>query len=99
MYYCGDISSLVTLAKHARTIIKSIDPSAMILSPSATNEFGVPYMSSFLAAGGATAIDIVAFHGYRNQKAEDILALVDHYKAAMAANKGPKSPLVGHRSK
>ena len=93
MYYCGDISTLVTLAKHARTIIKSIDPSAMILSPSATNEFGVPYMSSFLAAGGATAIDIVAFHGYRNQKAEDILALVDHYKAAMAANKVQNLPL------
>jgi hypothetical protein len=93
MYYCGDIPTLVQLAQHAQRVIKSIDPTAMILSPSATNEYGVPYLSSFLAQGGGSAIDIVAFHGYRTQKAEDIIPLVSHYKAAMAKNGVSKLPL------
>lgn len=93
MYYCGDIPTLVQLAKHAQKVIKSIDPSAMILSPAVTNDWGVPFLSSFLAQGGASAIDIVAFHGYRSQKAEDILPMIAHYRSAMAANGVSKLPL------
>lgn len=50
-------------------------------------------MNSFLSQGGASAIDIVAFHGYRNQKAEDIVSLVYHYKKMMADNGVSKLPL------
>lgn len=85
-YYCGDIPSMVLLAKHARQVIKSVDPSALILSPSGTNVTGPDWLSSFLAQGGSGTFDIVAFHGYRTQKAEDILPLVAKYKAVMKAN-------------
>lgn len=86
MYYCGDMPTMVLLAKHAQRIIKGIDPSALILSPSATNAGGPDWLASFLAQGGSSAIDIVAFHGYRTQKAEDILPLIAKYKAVMKAN-------------
>jgi hypothetical protein len=86
IYYCGDIPTMVLLAKHAKQVIKSIDPSAQILSPAATTFEGPEWLSSFLAQGGSTAIDIVAFHGYRTQKAEDILPLIAKYKAVMKAN-------------
>ena len=85
MYYCGDIPTMVLLANHARRIIKGIDPSALILSPASTNAGGPDWLSSFLAQGGSAAIDIVAFHGYRTQKAEDIIPLIAKYKAVMKA--------------
>src|SRR5580692_9279193 len=56
-YYCGDIPTMVLMAKHARQVIKSIDPSAVILSPSATSGAGPDWLASFLAQGGSTAID------------------------------------------
>ena len=85
-YYCGDIPTMVLMAKHARQVIKSIDPSAVILSPSATSGAGPDWLASFLAQGGSTAIDIVAFHGYLTQKAEDLLPLIAKYKAVMKTN-------------
>ena len=85
-YYCGDIPTIVLMAKHAQQIIKSIDPSALILSPSSTNVTGPDWLSSFLAQGGSGSFDIVAFHGYRTQKAEDIIPLIAKYKAVMKAN-------------
>ena len=42
--YCGDISSMVTMAQHAYAIIKSIDPSATVLSPSASGEAGATWL-------------------------------------------------------
>ena len=33
IYWCGTIPTLVTMAQHARVIIKNLDPEAVILSP------------------------------------------------------------------
>jgi hypothetical protein len=85
-YYCGDIPTMVLMAKHAQQVIKSIDPTALILSPSATSGAGPDWLSSFLAQGGSTTFDIVAFHGYLTHKAEDIVPLIAKYKAVMKAN-------------
>jgi len=85
-YYCGDIPTMVLLAQHAQQVIKSVDPTAQILSPALTAQNGPAWLSTFLSRGGAGTIDIIAFHGYSSQTAEDILSLVANYKAAMAAN-------------
>ena len=42
--YCGDLATMVTMAQHAYRIIKSIDPSAMVLSPSATGRTGATWL-------------------------------------------------------
>ncbi len=43
--YCGDISSMVAMAQHAYRIIKQIDPSATVLSPSASGAAGAAWLS------------------------------------------------------
>jgi hypothetical protein len=91
--YCGSIASMVTMAQHAAQIIKSIDPTALILSPSATGTPGASWLSSFLSAGGSGYIDIVAFHGYSSAHAEDIVSMVSAYKAVMAAHGLSSKPL------
>jgi len=73
--YCGDIQSMVTMAQHAYAIIKSIDPSATVLSPAASGEAGATWFDSFLTAGGLNTFDVVAFHGYGGAQAEQITAV------------------------
>jgi hypothetical protein len=73
----GNPQTLVSMASDARAIIKSVDPNAIILSPSTTIDLETPaecagfdprcgstWLNNWLAAGGASVIDGVAFHGY-----------------------------------
>jgi hypothetical protein len=84
-YYCGDMSTMVTMAQHARSIIKSIDPSAVIISPgTASGSEGPAWLATFLEDGGAAAVDAIGFHGYWNSTAEGIVTAIKDYKAVMA---------------
>jgi hypothetical protein len=55
------ISDMVTLTNHAYNIIRSIDPSAKIISPSILN---TSYADQYYAAGGTTSVDIIGMHAY-----------------------------------
>ena len=91
--YCGDIPSMVTMAQHAYAIIKSIDPSATVLSPSTSGEGGATWFESFLNAGGLNTFDVVAFHGYGGAEAEQINAIVDDYRLVMSRHNLSALPL------
>jgi polysaccharide biosynthesis protein PslG len=91
--YCGDFASMVTMAQHAYRIIKSIDPSAMVLSPSAVGSTGPKWLDSFVKAGGLHTFDIVAFHGYEGAQAERIIAIVDAYRLVMSHHHLSATPL------
>ncbi len=91
--YCGDIPSMVTMSQHAYAIIKSIDPSAIVLSPSSSGEAGVAWFDSFLRAGGRNAFDVVAFHGYGGAQAEQINAIVHDYRLVMSRHHLSALPL------
>ena len=91
--YCGDVAAMVTMAQHAHQIIKKLDPTAMILTPSVDKASGPQWLASFLSQGGAGAVDIIAFHGYWSDTAEDILPVVAALRAVAAANGLAKLPL------
>lgn len=64
-YYSGSASKMVELAKAAYPIIKNIDPTAMIISPSMAGEDqGVKRLNLYLSKGGGDYSDIVGFHFY-----------------------------------
>jgi hypothetical protein len=100
-YWRGDPMTLVTMSKHAQGIIKSVDPEAIVLSPSVTGNFelqvecsanvqfcGKTWISNWLALGGKNYIDAVAFHGYPivGKAPEQIQGAVDLLAGAMAEN-------------
>jgi polysaccharide biosynthesis protein PslG len=91
--YCGDPATMVTLAQHAYRIIKSIDPFAMVLSPSATGRTGAKWLDSFINAGGLHTFDIAAFHGYDGVQAERITATVDAYRLVLSHHNLSAMPL------
>jgi polysaccharide biosynthesis protein PslG len=77
--YCGDIPTMVQLQQHEYEIIKSIDPAAMILTPSPSGGLGPRWMSTFLDAGGGEYADVMAFHGYANKDAESALPIINNF--------------------
>ncbi len=88
-YWSGGIPALVTMAQHANSIIKSVDPSAKVFTPSgvggATDTS--TFLDQFLAAGGSQFVDGVAFHGYGNDRPsspEEVNRIVDALKGVMA---------------
>lgn len=98
--WTGTTAQLARMGKDAYTIIKSIDPTAQVLSPSVsaytTPGYGAniaQWLSGYFAAGGGAATDIVAFHGYYYTNAEDIVQIVTNIKAALAAAGQSGKPL------
>lgn len=97
--WTGDPETMVTMARRAHRIIKSIDPNAVILSP---NVAGLDWGASdtdiaggldkFLAAGGGEYVDVITFHGYRPVPEENN-SLVDAMRAVMVAHGQDTKPL------
>ncbi|MBZ5672025.1 MAG: cellulase family glycosylhydrolase [Acidobacteriia bacterium] len=61
-YFTGTMADLVTLTTHMYKTIRSIDPAAIILSPS-PSAMG-SYIDDYFAAGGPTGVDGISFHAY-----------------------------------
>ena len=82
--YSGSIPQMVTLAQSAYNIIKSIDPSATVLTPSvsiggvlSSNPScgsSTCWLAAYLAAGGGKYADGVDFHGKACDSATSICA-------------------------
>src|SRR5665213_1098357 len=67
-YWSGSTEQMVELAQHAYTIIKSIDPGAIVTTPAASST-GYPlahdaWLEKYLSAGGGKYADVIAWHGY-----------------------------------
>ena len=93
---------MLRLAQDAFTIIKSIDPNALVTTPApSTGINGVAnWMGPYLALGGGKYADIITFHGYSWKPAvgvwpipEDIVPLIDNLKAVLVANHQDTKPL------
>jgi hypothetical protein len=101
-FWQGNNAQMVRMAKDAYNIIKAIDPTAQVTTPSpSTGINGVAdWMGPYLAVGGGAYADIIAFHGYSWSikpgvwpVAEDIVALVDNLKAQLLIYGQNKKPL------
>jgi Glycosyl hydrolases family 39 len=92
-FYTGNIPKLVDIAKVAYETLKQVDPSNMVTSPPATyGPKGVPWVDSYLRAGGGQYADIIGFHFYSNQP-EDIVPLAEQLHAVMNKDGAGSKPL------
>lgn len=84
-FYSGDIPTMVEMTHEAADIVHSVDPSALVASPSPSQKDGLPWFEAFLQAGGAQFVDVIAYHLYvYPDKPEQIVPLAQAVKAAMA---------------
>ncbi len=78
-FWSGTTAQIVRMGKDAAAIIRSIDPKAKILSPSAHGPSMATWFDGYVAAGGAANFDIVNAHlrgqGSTNSSPEAFLTM------------------------
>jgi len=93
-FYSGSVPQMVNLVKAAYQIVKTVDPSAKIISPSAVLSDGVTWLDQFLAQGGGDSVDIIGFHLYVTPGTPEAMApLAAQIKAVIAKNNVIGKPL------
>jgi hypothetical protein len=63
-FWSGTTEQMLTLTKEASQIIHSVDPHAIVVSPSATSDYGVSWLAEFLKLGGGQFVDVIGYHFY-----------------------------------
>lgn len=97
----GTDAQLVRMAKDAYTIIKALDPTATVTTPTSVNSAPPKsikrWLPGYLAAGGDAYADVVTFHGYVNtgmgQQPENITKTVDDVTTAIAGSALSSKPI------
>ena len=88
----GTNAQLIRMARDARSILLSADPSAVIVSPSSYMKTPKHqhWMEKYLQDGGGESADVIAFHGYVNNgragvypEAAEILSAVETLRRLM----------------
>lgn len=62
-YFTGTIGQMVTLTNHMYSIIRTLDPGALIASPGFNS---YTWIDDYWGAGGVKTVDVVALHNYPN---------------------------------
>jgi hypothetical protein len=94
-FWTGSLDQMLALVREASPIIRSIDPAAIIVSPSATKgASGVKWLAEFLQKGGGQYVDVIGFHFYvGTQPPEAMLPLIKQIQQTMADNGAAGKPL------
>jgi hypothetical protein len=83
-FFSGTPQEMVSLSREANKIIKAVDTTAMIISPSATGEYGVQWLDEFLHWGGRQFVDIIGFHFYVTpDPPEEMVSLIQNVRGVM----------------
>jgi len=93
-FYSGTVDQMILLTREASRIIREIDPNALIVSPSATQDRGVSWLAEFLLKGGGAFVDVIGFHLYvAPQPPEATFNLVTSVRQTMAQNGSGEKPI------
>ena len=95
-YWAGSMDQMLALTKEASQIIRNIDPNALIVSPSATAGYGIPWLAEFLKKGGGQYVDVIGFHFYVDPHTlmpEDMLPLIQGVRQLLSDNKIANKPV------
>ena len=95
-FWSGTTDQMLTLTKEAAQIIHSIDPNAVVVSPSVTANYGVPWFAEFLKKGGGQYVDAIGYHFYvdpQTLRPEDMVPIIQRVRQAMAENGLATMPL------
>jgi hypothetical protein len=94
-FWTGTLDQMLTLTKEASQIIHSVDPKALVVSPSATADYGIPWLSEFLNKGGGQYVDVIGYHFYLNPQAtpEELPPFIQKVRLIISGNDLADKPL------
>ncbi|MBO0348037.1 hypothetical protein J0895_02740 [Phormidium pseudopriestleyi FRX01] len=88
-FYTGTIAEMLELSREAYQILKEVDPTITVVSPSATGDWGsspgVEWLEEFLRQGGGDYADVIGYHFYvMPGPPENMMPLIQKVQAVMA---------------
>jgi hypothetical protein len=95
-FWTGTTDQMLTLTKEASQIIHSVDPNALVVSPAAAADYGVPWLAEFLKKGGGEYVDVIGFHFYVSPHTllpEDMLPIIQRVRQVVSENGLRNKPL------
>jgi len=93
IFWTGKTETLIELTRRARAIVKSIDPKALIVSPSATaSRDGNTWLNEFLDKGGGQYVDVIGYHFYADTPEKEV-PLIAQIRQTMDAHHVGSLPL------
>ena len=95
-FWSGTTDQMLALTREASQIIHSVDPQAIVVSPSATAEYGIPWLAEFLKKGGGQYVDVIGFHFYvdpHTKVPEEMVPVIQKVERTLAENNLGKMPL------
>ncbi|HXW57726.1 MAG TPA: beta-galactosidase [Candidatus Cybelea sp.] len=94
-FWTGTIDQMLTLTKEASPIIHEVDPHAIVVSPSATADYGIPWLAEFLRKGGGQYADVIGYHFYLKpqEMPEELLPFIQQVRSVILANNLGNKPL------
>jgi hypothetical protein len=92
--WLGDMDTMVQMVRDASSILKGIDPTITIVSPSPTTSNGVAWMRDFLSKGGGKYVDVIGYHFYvQKGNPEAMVPIIQKVRAVMEQNGVGDKPL------
>lgn len=89
-FFSGSVDNMVEMARIARRVLKEEDPQARLATPGFDG--GAKWLEMFLAAGGRSLVDIIAYHFYA-RGAEDFAAQIVTVRGVMKRQGVSQLPL------
>lgn len=73
-FYSGSVEQMLILAREAYLILKQVDPSITVVSPSATGgDSGLSWLEEYLRRGGKAYADVIGYHFYVAPKSPEAM--------------------------
>jgi hypothetical protein len=95
-FWSGTIDQMLTLTREAAQIIHSVDPQAIVVSPSVTANYGIPWFTEFLKKGGGEYVDAIGYHFYVDPQTllpEDMVPVIQRVRQIISENHLENKPL------
>jgi hypothetical protein len=94
-FWSGTTDQMLTLTKEASQIIQSVDPHAIVVSPSATTDYGIRWLGEFLKKGGGQFVDVIGYHFYLNPNdlPEEMVRVIQRVRQVMSEEGSGNKPL------
>jgi hypothetical protein len=95
-FWSGTIDQLVILTKEAAQIIHTVDPKAIVVSPSITASYGIPWFTEFLKKGGGQYVDAIGYRFYvdpQTRLPEDMVPVIQNVRQIMSDYSLANKPL------
>src|SRR5271168_524935 len=95
-FWRGSTDQMLALTKEASAIIHRLDPQAIVVSPSPTTDFGIPWLVEFLKKGGGQFVDVIGYHFYvipNTKLPEEMLPVIQRVRQVISEGGSGNKPL------